>query len=546
MFQKNSHRQTLVLILTIASVTCVVASAMLWMLYQNAFNNFGARLQEINNLQATIVNSLSSYNKQTLNNQDALATTIEVLQEANKSFKGVGRTGEFTLAMRQGEEITYFISQRLAGTPGRDLSLFHSNLSQPMQRALSGNEGIMTGQDYRGETVLAAYEYIAGLQLGLVTKVDLAEIRAPFVRAAILSFGSGLLLVAFGTLFYLRFTHRLSEQENILQFRYESLLDTALDGIITINRHGTIQAINSSALKMFGYNKSELVGKNINKVVTSNIHDAHDNYLANVTDSNKRSAVDSIREIEGKKKNGTLFPLDLALSQMKIENETFYTGILRDASERKRIIKAMEEYKEHLEVEVEKRTQDLSAANKKLEKLANLDGLTEIPNRRVFDNVIKRELSRAIRNHSSLSLLLCDVDYFKNYNDTYGHLAGDECLKKIARTIQQLFQRAGDVVARYGGEEFAVILPNVLNPGLQQVTEQIREAIWALNIVHLSPNGTGRVTISVGAVSVTPNKDMSENQIIQYADDALYEAKQKGRNTVHCLNINDTDSKNSI
>jgi len=166
-----------------------------------------------------------------------------------------------------------------------------------------------------------------------------------------------------------------------------------------------------------------------------------------------------------------------------------------------------------------------------IEKLSYLDQLTQIPNRRSLDQHILSEWGRAIRDSIPLSLLMIDVDKFKLYNDTYGHLQGDIVLRTVAGTILQTLQRAGDFAARYGGEEFCVLLPGADIFGAMKVAEQIREAVSLLAIP--CENGTpSRVTISVGVHSLTPRVTDTIPSLIDKADHALYIAKEAGRNCV--------------
>jgi len=134
-----------------------------------------------------------------------------------------------------------------------------------------------------------------------------------------------------------------------------------------------------------------------------------------------------------------------------------------------------------------------------------------------------------------LSLIFCDFDYFKPYNDTYGHLAGDECLRKVAEIISSCLTRASDLVARYGGEEFAIILPNVDKETALIMAEKVRESIQALKLEHSASPSEGVVTLSVGVTTMVPDKDTQMYAMIQKADAALYQAKAQGRNNVQYL-----------
>lgn len=184
------------------------------------------------------------------------------------------------------------------------------------------------------------------------------------------------------------------------------------------------------------------------------------------------------------------------------------------------------------ERELERLMEELQEANKRLESLSFLDGLTGISNRRRFGKVIEAEWRRAARQQAPLSLILCDIDAFKPYNDGYGHQQGDECLRTVAQTLAKYPHRAGDLVARYGGEEFAIILPNTDIRGAEVVAEKLRASVEALQLPHnCSPYGSN-VTLSLGVASLTPRQKDSLGTFVDQADRALYEAKHAGRNCV--------------
>lgn len=181
----------------------------------------------------------------------------------------------------------------------------------------------------------------------------------------------------------------------------------------------------------------------------------------------------------------------------------------------------------HRQIELQKIA--LQAANTRLSSLANLDGLTQIANRRQFDSYFAHQWQLLNRSETPLSLLMCDVDHFKLFNDTYGHQAGDECLKQVAIAIRESASRDGDLAARYGGEEFAVILPNTPKQGAIAIATKICDAVRDLRIPH-SSSSHGYVTISIGVATVIPCPRFDPDQLIAIADDALYCAKHHGRN----------------
>lgn len=176
-------------------------------------------------------------------------------------------------------------------------------------------------------------------------------------------------------------------------------------------------------------------------------------------------------------------------------------------------------------------TRKLDAANQELIRISSSDGLTGVANRRYFDEALSVEWRRARRHSNPVALLMCDIDFFKLYNDTYGHLAGDECLRKVANAINRHSERPSDTVARYGGEEFAVILAETTIGGALMVAEKIRNAIRQLNLPHDS-SPFGYVTLSIGIASAAPGFDNPPDDLIHAADKALYRAKQEGRDRV--------------
>ena len=174
----------------------------------------------------------------------------------------------------------------------------------------------------------------------------------------------------------------------------------------------------------------------------------------------------------------------------------------------------------------------LTLANEQLKRMAYLDGLTQVANRRRFEQYIQTEWRRMGREARPLSLILCDIDYFKSYNDHYGHQAGDNCLRLVARTLVRAAKRPGDLVARYGGEEFVLVLPNTALNGAETVAEDIRFLVRSRRIEHKKSSIDKIITLSLGAASCIPTAERSISDLVKLADDALYKAKHCGRDQV--------------
>jgi len=186
----------------------------------------------------------------------------------------------------------------------------------------------------------------------------------------------------------------------------------------------------------------------------------------------------------------------------------------------------------HLKKQLEQRNVAFENANKELKRLNALDGLTLIANRCCFDEYLAQKWYGLVQPSQPLSLIFADVDYFKPYNDQYGHLAGDECLRKIAQSINKVAKGSSDLVARYGGEEFVVLLPNRQAEGTIQIAENIQTAIQNLKIVHAKSSISDYVSMSMGIASLIPNPNLSPEKLIKMADEALYQAKLQGRNCI--------------
>ena len=181
---------------------------------------------------------------------------------------------------------------------------------------------------------------------------------------------------------------------------------------------------------------------------------------------------------------------------------------------------------------------ELQKVNFHLENLSSLDGLTGIPNRRNFDQFIEMSWKNAMREQQPLSVVMVDIDYFKVYNDNYGHLQGDDCLTLVAKTLVSSLKRPIDLVARYGGEEFIAVLPNTDKEGALFVAERMRKSIEKLAMKHDQSQVANCVTISLGVVEIIPQQSDSIVDLISSVDNALYIAKQEGRNKVHLGNVN--------
>jgi diguanylate cyclase (GGDEF)-like protein len=182
--------------------------------------------------------------------------------------------------------------------------------------------------------------------------------------------------------------------------------------------------------------------------------------------------------------------------------------------------------------ELQETRRQLESRNRDLERISALDTLTQIANRRRFDAALRQEWRRAARDGAPLSLVFCDIDYFKPFNDTYGHQAGDDCLVRVAQTMEETLNRPADLAARYGGEEFIALLVDTDASGARLVAERIRARVEALGIEHRASNVARRLTVSLGVATIVPRPAIRPEDLVDLADRALYAAKEGGRNRV--------------
>jgi len=229
-------------------------------------------------------------------------------------------------------------------------------------------------------------------------------------------------------------------------------------------------------------------------------------------------------EVCNRNKQGELYWVDSAIVPILNNDGNIdrYISIRIDITSRK-----------NREMELQQAHRELADANKTLEEMSRQDGLTGLANRRHFDEVLIREINRTSRSGDWLTLIICDIDNFKLYNDHYGHLLGDSCLRLVAASIQTTFSRNTDLVARYGGEEFAIILPLTDQVAAIKLAEKMRREVNNLNIEHAASINCNNITISAGFISLIPDDKTTAEMLIDKADKALYLAKEKGKNRIH-------------
>jgi diguanylate cyclase (GGDEF)-like protein/PAS domain S-box-containing protein len=289
------------------------------------------------------------------------------------------------------------------------------------------------------------------------------------------------------------------------------VLETMLDGLVIVGDTGIVQVFNPACERLFGYRAEEVVGENIKMLVPAPHRRRHDGYLKRYRETGMPRIVGPQREVEGQRKDGTVFPISLSLGEAEVDGEGYFIGVVHDLTE-----------------EVA------------LRRDATIDSLTSAFNRRHFLDRGGEEFARSARYSRPCSLLMLDIDHFKTVNDTYGHAAGDQALLRFATACQDML-RETDIFGRVGGEEFAVILPETDAGGAAKLAERLRLRVNKL-VIESEGQEFG-FSVSIGVAERQGSKD-GENrrkgdapgddieEVLARADRALYEAKEAGRDRV--------------
>ncbi|HCT63459.1 MAG TPA: sensor domain-containing diguanylate cyclase [Erysipelotrichaceae bacterium] len=316
--------------------------------------------------------------------------------------------------------------------------------------------------------------------------------------------------------FILMVNQRLNEDNRIEKEKLQLVFNTGPDAaMITRLSDGLFIDVNVVFTALTGYSRDEVIGNTLINI----------NFWHNTKDREelKTKLIEQgfceNMEFISQRKDHSQYDAMISARIINIQDVAHVVSIVRDITERKLAEHHIQELVQQLENE--KNTAQLNSIT---------DSMTGLMNRRYFDIALNKEFYRLKRSGAILSLIMIDVDYFKKFNDCYGHLAGDDCLVQIGSMLKKIVGRATDIVARYGGEEFVVILPETDFKGAEILAEKIREAVEKLYISHADSDISEYVTISLGVVSVYPSKLFSPKQVVALADEALYSAKNKGRN----------------
>lgn len=304
--------------------------------------------------------------------------------------------------------------------------------------------------------------------------------------------------------------HNILVKQHIIN---NNLIASAQDAIIVTDENGLVSIFNPGATKLFGYEVAEIINKSISMFLP-----AHFSSLLTLWKMDNRVQVGVLYEDMATHKNQTQIPVHVSISDTCINGPQRFNLIVRDLS----ISKANEQ-------RIAKQTAQLNEALANYKELSETDALTGIPNRRAYEDRLTDDINAAKRSNQPLALIVFDLDFFKEYNDYYGHDLGGIVLKRIAEVISTTLPRSTDFAARFGGEEFVVLLPSTDVFGAYQVAERIRLKIKSLNLKHEKSSIMKMLTISAGVAALSGD-GLNPNDLFKQADLALYKAKEDGRN----------------
>ncbi len=324
--------------------------------------------------------------------------------------------------------------------------------------------------------------------------------------------------LAFAIVRYITGSHNLFRKLEESENKYRLIAENMSDLLAVLNKQGVVKYASPSHKTLLGLDPEEYLGQMPLAYIHPDDVPRVRKAFFEMVESNRSMTI----EFRWKHQDGRWLVLDMRCK-----------SVIGEAGKVTNVVVVSRDITAQKETE-----QKLREANEKLQNLSNLDGLTGVANRRCFEERLKQEWHRGKRQAAPLSLVLFDIDYFKSYNDTYGHQGGDRCLQEVARTAKSVIKRSSDLIARYGGEEFAVILPETDETGAAHVAEEIRLAVEALAIPHAGSKVDSVVTISVGVCTVRTDGMLRPEELIANADLALYQAKSAGRKQVKSFSWN--------
>ena len=323
-----------------ATAALLVSAISIFSLYTTAIEQYRLRLGEIVKSQARLIEAIAQYDNAGFGKKDpemAWQATLEQVATAHRAFKGFGDSGEFVLARRHSDEIQFMLAHRHPQNPSTQRIPFEGHWAEPMRRALSGNSGIVEALDYRGIEVLAAYEPLSFLGMGLVAKIDTAEIRKPFINAALITLGLTLLIIFIASRLFFRVSRPIENMIARQAETFRTLAETAREGIVIASTRGIIEYANPATESLFGYSPGELQGASVKCLMPREQSMHHDTYMQRYLQTGFPRIIGSGRHLVGKRKDGTRFPIYLSIGDIRTSDARRFAGVILDMSEQQQL-----------------------------------------------------------------------------------------------------------------------------------------------------------------------------------------------------------------
>ncbi|MCL5060716.1 MAG: EAL domain-containing protein [Candidatus Thermoplasmatota archaeon] len=442
-----------------------------------------------------------------------------------KDARRLGKTGELALCAPSGAGMQCFpttLNPRVFTLGTQSVS----GEQLPMAHALQGQTGFIVAQDYRQQQVVAAYSPVKPFGLGMVLKMDRAELYAPVrsqarymlpILAGVLAAAVLLLRWQLAPLVARLVRSEQKARETIARLRdsesrMQAMLNNVDEGIVTISGTGEIELFNPGAERLFGFRNEEAVGKNVSLLMPEPYRSEHDAYIERYLRTGEAHVIGVGREVTGQRKGGEIFPMDLRISEFYLAGRRHFIGVMRDITQRK-------------------------AAEAKILHLANYDALTGLPNRNLAQDRILQAIARAQRSGTQFAVMFIDLDHFKTINDSLGHNMGDLLLQRVAGRILACL-REEDTVGRQGGDEFIVLLGSLDFP--QDAAVVAHKILHALSTPYSINERDLHTSASIG-IAIHPEDGRDVETLLKNSDTAMYHAKESGRNNyqffAHEMNV---------
>lgn len=488
----------LIALLTFNMIVVVIITIAI--LYNLGFERQKSRLIELVETQAVMIHVVAQqelllHQNVTPQIKKQLAEAIiHKVSEAHYRYGGFEKTGEFTLGKREGENIQFLIKQRHYNMNQPTPVPWKSHLGEPMRRALKGEKGTAITFDYRGAVVLAAYEPIKDLNWGIVAKMDLSEIRAPYIEAGLYALGLTVLLAFIGSFIFWYFLHPLVQDIEDSRHFNRMLITSSATGLALCSLEGKIIDANKSFLKIIALPDKPIDDLTyFDLIAPSSVEFEKEQFRSLLQHTHIEPYESHYISKEGKP-----IPVKISAKLISINNLTYVWLSVDD-------------------ITLEK------AYEQQLLKDSHHDVLTGLPNRLFFNQTFKQTLARSERAHHSFALFFIDVNKFKEINDTYGHECGDILLQTIAERLSENI-RSDDFVARLGGDEFTILFESLKNK--EESITVAKNLISKIQEPFVIDNCTITPSISIG-IAFYPEDGIDASALLKSADQAMYHAKHQ-------------------